>query len=326
MLCQLGGVRVLRNLRKLAFSLVAGVALLLCAASITSAAPDAPTGSLLFYNLYISNSTSSQTQDTRLSITNTSTTTDIAVHLFLVDTGSCSVADMFICLTRNQTATFRASDMDPDIQGYMMAVAVDNQGQPTQFNYLLGTAYIKQASGHQGSLPAVSFRKNSAGSVPSPNGYWVTLLFDGTNYDQMPQQVAVDDFPSQVTDDTRLVIYRPQQNFLLNDTTSTNLFFIIHDDHENSYSATKLISCYSNARILFRNTVATTNQPPNKVLAGTTGWMTIIGLLPTASGAANVPLLGATLNLGTFIGSRNLTPLSFFPSYSIDVPIFPPNC
>src|ERR1041384_5339247 len=103
-LCQLGGVCVSRNLRKLAFGLVAGAALLICAASVTHAAPDAPTGSLLFYNLYISNSTSSQTQDTRLSITNTSTTTDVAVHLFLVDTGSCSVADMFICLTRNQTA------------------------------------------------------------------------------------------------------------------------------------------------------------------------------------------------------------------------------
>jgi len=62
---------VLRNLRKLAFGLIAGAALLICAASVTHAAPDAPTGSLLFYNLYTSNVADLTRQNTRINLTNT---------------------------------------------------------------------------------------------------------------------------------------------------------------------------------------------------------------------------------------------------------------
>jgi hypothetical protein len=142
----------------------------------------------------------------------------------------------------------------------------------------------------------------------------------------MPQQVAVDEFPSQVTDDTRLIIYRPQPNLLFSDTVNTNLFFIIHDDRENSFSSTKLIPCYANFRMLFRSTVTTTDQSPNKIPSGSTGWMTIIGLMQSSTGTINVPLMGATLNQGTFSGARNLTPLAFLPTYAINIPIFPPNC
>jgi hypothetical protein len=175
-------------------------------------------------------------------------------------------------------------------------------------------------------LPAVAFRKNSSGSVTSSNGFWATVLFNGADYDQLPQQVAVDEFPSQVTDDTRLIIYRPLQNLLISDSPNTNLFFIIRDDRENSYSSTKTISCYASFRMLFRSTVTTLDQAPNKIPSGSTGWMSIIGLTNTPSGTVNVPLLGATMNHGLFSGARNLTPLSFFPSYSLEVPVFPPNC
>jgi hypothetical protein len=212
------------------------------------------------------------------------------------------------------------------VQGYLIAVAVDEQGRPTQFNSLLGTAYIKQSSGHQGSLPAVAFRKHSGGSVPSTTGFSATLTFDGVDYDQLPQQVAVDEFPSQVTDDTRLMIYRPQANLLTNDVFGANLFFIIRDDRENSYSSTKSIACYANFRLLFRSTVTTLNQAPNKIPAGSTGWLSVFGMVTTPTGTVQVPLLGATITVGDFGGARNVTPLSFLPTYAIEVPVFPPNC
>lgn len=320
---------MLKSSRKLALGLAAFLALMLGSAGHTTAfaaGPEAQTGSLLFYNFYISDSTNAQAQDTRLTLTNTNATTNIAVHLFLIDSATCNVADGFICLTRNQTASFLASEVDPDVQGYLLAVAVDEMGQPTQFNYLVGTAYVKMTSGHRGSLPAVVFRKNSSGSVPNTTGFSATLVFDGTEYDQMPQQVAVDDFPSQVTDDTRLIIYRPQQNLLTSNIFGANLFFIIHDDRENSYSSSKTISCYANFRLLFRSTVTTLNQPPNKIPAGSTGWLAIFGLMTTSTGTVNVPLLGATINLGSFSGARSLTTLALLPTYSIEVPVFPPNC
>ena len=60
----------------------------------------------------------------------------VNVHLFFVDGTSCGVADAFVCLTANQTATFLMSDIDPGTTGFIVAVAVDQQGCPVNFNQL----------------------------------------------------------------------------------------------------------------------------------------------------------------------------------------------
>ncbi len=87
----------------------------------SSEASDQKAGSILFYNTYTSGATSGNTQNTRINITNTSATGAAFVHLYFVAEG-CSIADSYICLTANQTSSFLASDVDPGISGYLVAV------------------------------------------------------------------------------------------------------------------------------------------------------------------------------------------------------------
>ncbi|MEK7829696.1 MAG: DUF11 domain-containing protein, partial [Acidobacteriota bacterium] len=76
-------------------------------------------GSILFYGIYTSAAASNDPQNNaRVSLTNTNPQLGVAVHLFFVDGATCSVADAFVCLTPNQTASFLMSDIDPGITGY----------------------------------------------------------------------------------------------------------------------------------------------------------------------------------------------------------------
>jgi hypothetical protein len=66
-------------------------------AQVTNNIPsDQKAGSVLVFPYY--NSTANGAVDTRLTITNTSLTTNAYIHLFFVSSG-CSQADMFMCLT-----------------------------------------------------------------------------------------------------------------------------------------------------------------------------------------------------------------------------------
>src|SRR5215471_8905496 len=123
----------------------------------TSEASDQKAGALLFYNAYTSSATSANTANTRINITNTNALSGIFVHLFFVDGSTCSVADSFICLTQNQTASFLTSDVDPGINGYIVAVTVNGAGVPVPFNFLIGDEYVKYGSGHAANLGAIAF-------------------------------------------------------------------------------------------------------------------------------------------------------------------------
>ncbi|MEK7833659.1 MAG: DUF11 domain-containing protein, partial [Acidobacteriota bacterium] len=105
-------------------------------------------GSVLIFPIYSSSASNPNQQNTRINLTNVHTLSPAYLHLFFVDGTSCSVADNFLCLTPNQTASFLISDLDPGVTGYIIAVAVDSKGCPTNFNYVIGSEFVTLASGH----------------------------------------------------------------------------------------------------------------------------------------------------------------------------------
>lgn len=117
---------------------------------------DQKPGSILFYNYITSSAASPITQNTQISLTNTSTTA-VTVRLIFVDGTTGVNLNAFISLAPLQTAQFLASDIVPGMTGYLMAVAVNSSTLcPINFNNLIGDALIKRATGHRAGLSAIA--------------------------------------------------------------------------------------------------------------------------------------------------------------------------
>lgn len=282
-------------------------------------------GSVLFYNIYTSSSWNTAASDTLISITNTNDTEDVRVHFFFVDSFSCQVADSYLYLTRSQTSHFLASDVDPDVRGYMVAVAVDENGLPKQHNHLIGTLKVKQALGptslstHSFDLQAVAFRKmNNELPVLSADGVATELNFDGgtaaSSYEQLPGEVAIDNFESPATADTRMVIYSPKTNFYDTGESGGRIFVLYFDEMENPYSAMVGMNCWLQGRLtMIRNL-------PLRIPAGQTGWARMVAY----RNDVRIPLLGSVIRAAGLSGGHNLHHLSPFPAFTITIPVFPP--
>lgn len=288
-------------------SLVAICAVLLCSTVAVAQDPnDIKPGSVLFFNRYTSSSSDPSLEDTQINITNTHPTQAVTLHLFAIEGNSCSVADSFLSLTPNQTAQFFASDFDPGVQGYLVAVAFSGF-TPRQFNFLTGTAYIWQADGRQADLPAVAVQKLN-GAVSDNGDGTVNLNFDGSNYGRLPGTVALSNFNSQVTDNTSLYMYSPR-NLFIGDNATINVFALVYNEVEVPGSTSFSIRCYTEVRLRNLRVIGTIN---GFIPAGSVGWIKM---------SASRPLLGASLSSnGQFAGGRNLTCLSLFPSWTVVVP------
>jgi hypothetical protein len=309
--------------------LIAVLLLLLLSLGETAHAQDfgsgAKPGSVLFYNIYTSSSWNTAASDTLVSVTNTSATDDIRVHFFFVDSFSCQVADSFLYLTKSQTTRFLSSDVDPDVRGYMIAVAVDENGIPKQHNYLIGSLKVKQALGptssstHSFDLQAVAFAKlNNQTPALSAEGITTQLIFDGgasaSSYEQLPGEVAIDNFESPATADTRMVVYSPTTNLYGPGESGGRLFVIYFDELENPFSAMVGMNCWLQGRLtMIRNL-------PLRIAAGQTGWARIVGY----RNDVRIPLLGSVIRAAELSGGHNLHHLSPFPSFTITLPVFPP--
>lgn len=272
---------------------------------------DMKPGSILFYNRYSSNPSNPQLGDTQINITNTNPNEDVSVHLFLVDGGTCSIADAFIGLTKNQTASFLLSDVDPGVSGYIVAVASD--GGPFRFNWLIGTEYIRETDGRTAALQAVSIARRSAAPVVPNGDGTASLIFNDAEYERLPQTVALASFNSQVTDSTTLSIYSPTSNLVIGNVETVSVFALLFNDLEVALSSSFIIRCYryDSLSALFGRSGGINRHVP----AGNTGWIKL-----TATGR---PLLGAALHRGpVFTGGVNLHALTLLGSYTILVPAF----
>jgi hypothetical protein len=307
---------------------------------------DMKLGSVLFFNFYTSDPTNTAQVDTFINLTNVNPTQDVALHLFFVDSVTCNIADAFLCLTRNQTATFRASDIDPGVAGYIVVVAVDTVGRPASFNYLAGDSLVNTPTGHRFALPAVvaARRDGNFSSPVNADGITSTMFFNANQYDLLPQTLVLDSFPSQVAGigaaaaNTVLYVYSPQPNLAVPDAFTGTLFFLVHDDQENTFSGSTGIDCFLPSAKQRITSIRTTPNVNVIVPSGRTGWATFHGLgsrsvICHPSGdritLANVPLMGATATrLGNFNGGHNLRYATVFnaPGYSITIPVIPPGC
>jgi hypothetical protein len=276
---------------------------------------DIKPGSVLFFPKYSSNPSSPQSGDTQINITNTSANTGASLHLFAVDGSTCSVADSFVGLTPNQTASFLVSDFDPGVTGYMVAVVVGGSG-PEQFNFLIGSEYIRESDGRSAFLPAYSVaRINNVPSALDANGNAI-LAFNGTEYERLPNVLALDSFNSQTTDNTQVNILSPGNNLINGDAPGSNsLFTLVYDDAEKAFSTSVRVVCYNTFNLASLRVTGGSGGINSVVPAGRTGWIRF--------STTSRPILGAMLSRGpVFTGGHNLHILGVMNNYSITVPIF----
>ncbi|HWQ36072.1 MAG TPA: S8 family serine peptidase [Blastocatellia bacterium] len=296
----------------------------------TSGLSDQRAGSVLVYNIYTSSISNPAQENTRINLTNISAQEAATVHIFFVDGRSCSVADSLICLSPNQTAMILASDVDPGVTGYIIAVAVDSDtGLPRAFNCLIGDEYVKFSSGHTANLgaeaiPALMIYPAGA----NPNVDTATLRFDGMNYAMLPRVLAVDSLPSQVDGNSTLLIVDRIGGDLRSSLDPLGpMFAILYDELEHPFSFQFTGSCQFLS--VFNNTSFPRTTPRlNQILpAGAVGWMRFRTV-------ADAAMLGAVINFNRSAGAsqnaynqgHNLHKLTLTGAASLTVPVFAPNC
>jgi hypothetical protein len=282
-------------------------------------------GSILIFPLYISDPTSTNTQNTRISITNVDTARPAYLHLFFVDGSTCTVADNFLCLTPNQTTSFLVSDLDPGIAGYLVAVAVDSKGCPTNFNFLIGDEYVKLSSGHAASLGAEAVVAINPEKCSS-NTSTAMIQFDGDHYSMLGRVVAADNIPSMADgNSTLLVVDRIGGDFTTSATTINSLFGILYNDAENAFSFSLNQGDCQLRTLLSQNFPRTTPRFPDVVPAGRTGWIKFWINSSSNEAALVGALINANPNPTGFRGGRNLHKLTL-GSATLTIPLLAPSC
>ncbi|MEO6724306.1 MAG: Ig domain-containing protein, partial [Blastocatellia bacterium] len=293
----------------------------------TSPMSDQKAGSVLIYNVYTSSTNPTQ-QNTRIALTNTNPALPAFVHLFFVDGTSCSVADSILCLTPNQTTSFLASDLDPGSTGYIVAIAVDTNGCPTNFNYLVGDEYVKFASGHAANLGAETITA-IAGGLPfcNSNSVTATLAFDGISYNVVPRVLALDNIPSRADgNDTLLILNRIGGNLATGASTLGSIFGILYDDSESGLSFSITGGCQ--LRSSLSNTFPRiTPRFEQFIPAGRSGWLKLFSQSDIGiSGAAINFNANAGTSAGAFNQGHNLHKLTNTSTANYTIPVFPPGC
>jgi hypothetical protein len=286
---------------------------------------DQKAGSVLFYNTYTSSSDPNR-ENTRINLTNVEPNRSVFVHIFFVDGSSCSVADAYICLTANQTVSFLASDLDPGTTGYIVAVAVDRNGCPINFNYLIGDEYVKFASGHQANLGAEAIPA-VAGGFTACSGAETTLRFDGVAYAPVPRVLALDNIGSRADgNDTMIIINRVGGDLLTNADGLGNIFGVMYDDVENlfSFSVNPGVCQYRvTAGAAFPRTTPRFDQV---VQAGRTAWFRFYGTSDQGMFGAAINFNNLASSPNAFNQGHNLHKMSFTTSATYTIPVLPPTC
>lgn len=295
-----------------------------------SVSSDGQPGSALFFPIYSSSAANPARENSRISITNLDASRQATVRLFFIDDGSAAVADAVICLSPHQTSTFLASDFDPNVTGYLAAVAVDSKtGCPIKFNFLIGDVYVRLGSGHAANLSAEAF--SAVSDVPAICNETATtaeIKFDGVNYSAAPRVLVAEAIPSPMDgNSTLLVIDRIGGNLATGEGVIGRVSGFLHDDAEKPFGFD-----FAADRRQFRSELS--NEFPRTLLrisslipTGRIGWMKF---WPESDGGIIGTLINfnpkASTNSSAFNQGRNLHRLSLTTAASLTIPVFPPDC
>lgn len=232
---------------------------------------------------------------------------DLGVVALLV----VALTDFFLRLAPLQTTSLLASDLDPGVTGYLLALVCDETtGCPIRFNYLLGSEYVKLASGHTANLTAESFALSSSSAIACLNGV-VTLRFDGFDYQRAPRVLALANLASRANGNyTLLVLNRFGGDWRRGVPPLNAIAAMLYNDLEQAISTSLSGGNCQYFSILSEQSLRTTPRFSEFIPAARSGWLKVwaaeeSALLGFHSQASRVP--------NAFHHGHNLSTLSWMP-------------
>lgn len=299
--------------------------------AIKSAASNTKAGSLLFLPKYTSNNSNPSSVNTIISLTNTNPRDAVTVRVFFVR--DCQVNSTFLNLAANQTRTLLASTEDPGKTGYAIVSAVNSQGIPSQFNWLIGSASIitgRDANSHEASYNAVSVAKRTGGAVTVADGAPSAVIkFNDTEYDRLPQAIALDQIQNQDPTlgptpqsavRTDVSLFSPLADLGGNASQALKVTAIAYDQSGRPYPQIVDSACGLNAQV---SNIWTAPSLNSFITPDRAGW----GSFAAQVEGSPVPLLGVSLTDGigdAYNSARNMQVLSRLDTFSMHMPISTP--
>ncbi|HKQ78687.1 MAG TPA: HYR domain-containing protein [Blastocatellia bacterium] len=293
-----------------------------------SSASSSKAGSVLFFHKYTSDTTRPNEINTLITLTNTNPRDAVIARVFFIHDGVFE--DRFIALVANQSRTLVAGSESPNKTGYVMAVAVNSQGLPAQFNWLIGGASLRDGQGHEASYNAFAVAKRSAGPINfNDGGQSSTVRFDNTAYDRLPMVVAADSLRNQdpalgsaVT--TSFALYSPMADLTGAAAAAYTLAATAFDDLGQSFTQEISVQHAINRNV----SQIWTDRPFNTIISGDRlGWARFSTRRreSDAPDAPPVPLpvLGLSLTDGAnepMHNARIMQTMEWLDSFSITIP------
>jgi hypothetical protein len=288
-----------------------------------SSASSSKAGSLLFFHRYSSDARKTSEVNTLLSITNTNPRDGVAVRLIFQN--NCQADDQLFSLGPNQTRTLLMSKEKAGASGYAIALAVNAAGAPTQFNWLIGSASLRDARGREVSYNAFAVARRAAGSVGIDQNGESELVFDGREYDRLPKMIAIDHLPNQGIEEssslsTEVTVYSPSATPDFGDFTPVKITATAYDQDGKSYA-----EVIDNVCGLSTSATNIWTEPPlnSFITAGRPGWATFSAVMLETEAPAPVLGLSQTERTGGEAqhNARNMQVLEWLDRFSMKVAV-----
>lgn len=298
-------------------SALASLPIVLVTLARSAAAGGPEPGSLLVFPEYDNRAG----EKTYITITNTSSSSSIRVHLNFVNATNCLISNRTITLTPRDTYTALTSSVaGTNTRGYVWAFAQSaTNGQAIDFDELIGSALrIDAMENVDYSVPPFVYRAlTGAGSPTDVNGNGKRDL-NGVEYELSPSRICVPRFFGQANEPlppnayaSDLVLFQP----LGGPGVTTTVGFLVYNDNEEAFSAQTEFTCWKRQRLLAINGIFSnvflqgTNDNALEVVgqpALESGWFEVRGQVaigPANQQQTNPPILGLLIDIRPTAGA-----------------------